>query len=498
MDSKKIVLFFILILVTIVIVTAKQDITLTLSQKEYYFKIGAPAILNLQAQNTYDQNISGQLIYSITQIANTQNSQSSSTSQNSIPFKIPKENNTFGINLGTSENPITFEMKLLFEYYKDESKTITLDNIKINFVQEDSENKNQENQQQSSSENEKSQMQQQMNQQMQQMQQQDPKTSQKLTNSQTSQDSSALKEQIQKQAQKKEAQKKAFKKTLEQNQQIQQEHKKMLDQEYQIKNMETDPKQNNSGSFEMNYEKENGNKAQIKGEMENDEITSLQTTTTEEEQEAIKKLEENEKFQKMSEQLKNENFQNTKTKIKKEGNKTKIEMQYSNEKNETAKITAEIRNETVQNIKLEKDKSNPWYFLMIPILIITLLIFHKKYKFGKKDISLETPTKTQKPFNYKKESKQLLMKSKKDFSEERYKDAYEKSSQAIRLFLSYKYNLKKDSTNDEIIKHLKSIKKETGKIKNRLDLCSLVEFAKYKPNKKDFGKITTFAEELIK
>lgn len=506
METTKILILCLLLTNFAIITAQKEDVTFTLAQKEYYFKIGEPATLALETENTYGKNISGQMTSSITQSMNKPGVSQSSTSSNSIPMTVQDGKNQIGINFGTSKNPITLDISLSFQYFEQENKAVNLNNIKIHFVQNDSQNQQQQsqqqqNQQQASSESQQSQQQQQMQQQMQQMQQQQPQTSQKLANSQSSQDSSALKKQMEQQMQEQQHAKEEFKKKLEQNQQLQQENKKMLDKGYKMKSMEANPEGNNSGNFKMNYEKTNGDQAQIKGEMENNELKNLQTTTAEDKKEALNQLEQNKDFQKMSQQLQEENFSSTDTQIEKDNNETIVQMKYTNEKNQTATITAKIKNQAVENIKLEKEDSFDFWDWLIVLLILTVIIFaaNKVYQEYKPKPEIAQPqAKPEKPYNYKKAAKQLLTKSKKLFEQKEYKDAYEKSSQAIRLFLNHKNKLTKETTNDEILQHLKEKNEDTSKIKNILDLCSLVEFAKYKPNKNDFNKITDFAEKLIK
>jgi hypothetical protein len=502
MRTKKILILFLLLTNLTIITAATEDITFTLDQKEYYFKIREPATLNIKTENTYGKNISGQLSTTITQQITTQNMQQSSTSSNSIPATISKEENQMGITFGTSNQEATWEIKLSFEYYEKENRAVNIENIKFHFVTDESQKENKQNQQQSSSESQESQQQKQMQEQMEKIQQEgQQQTQEKLANSQNPQDSSALKKQMKQQNQQQQAEKEEFKKSLEQNQQLQQEHQKMLDQGYKLKDMQMNPTGNNSGDFKMSYEKENGNQAQIKGDIKNNSLQNLETYTEEEKQEALNQLKQNKDFQKIQEQLQKENFSSQNTNIEKNKNETEIKMKYTNEKNETATITARIENQAVKEVKLEKE--NPftvWNWIMIAIILATLIfITNKVYqKYNPKQTPQIIPQKKkEKPYNYKKASKQLLEKSKKLFEQKQYKDAYEKSSQAIRLFLSHTNDLKKETTNDELIKHLKEKNQKTTELKKCFDLCSLVEFAKYSPNKSDFKKITTFAEKLI-
>jgi HEPN domain-containing protein len=102
-----------------------------------------------------------------------------------------------------------------------------------------------------------------------------------------------------------------------------------------------------------------------------------------------------------------------------------------------------------------------------------------------------------KSFNYRQEAERLLNEAKHDFENNLYKDAYGKVGQSLRLFLSYHHGLKKELTNSEMIRYLKNQKKSFKHIKECLDLCSLVEFAKYKENKSDFIKIIQITSNVI-
>ena len=91
----------------------------------------------------------------------------------------------------------------------------------------------------------------------------------------------------------------------------------------------------------------------------------------------------------------------------------------------------------------------------------------------------------------------MLEKSKEQFDLKEYKDAYGTAGQALRIFLSYENKLNKEITNDEIINYLRNHKKSYKEIKECFDLCSLVEFAKYEANNKDFEKIVKMVKKVI-
>ena len=80
------------------IANAKNDITFSLNQSEYYFLVGEEAIIPLQVENTYKEQIIGMLAYTITQEINQQGMSYSNTNTQSKPFNV--EEGEKGINMG--------------------------------------------------------------------------------------------------------------------------------------------------------------------------------------------------------------------------------------------------------------------------------------------------------------------------------------------------------------------------------------------------------------
>jgi hypothetical protein len=115
----------------------------------------------------------------------------------------------------------------------------------------------------------------------------------------------------------------------------------------------------------------------------------------------------------------------------------------------------------------------------------------------KKD-SLDENIILEKPIDFKKEAIKILFFAKKLFSEKKMKDAYGKAAEAIRFFYGHMFNHKQEMTNTDLIKLLKKNKIKPEKATKCLNLCGLVEFAKYKANKKDFDEIFSLAEKIIK
>ncbi len=498
------------------------DITFSVDQKDYYFKTGEDAIIPLSIENTYGKQIDGTLTYTYTQKIQQAGMQMSSTNSQSTPLLVADKTSVQGLNFGTSKTPSTLDISLKFTYTEKETRIVTLEGIKIHFVTDKNQKQNTQNKQTSSSKKYSqrqqqkqqqqdpfSQMQQQLNNMMGQQQQQPQKAKQALQNSQLAQDSSALKKQMEHQIQEQQQMKQTFQKEIAKNQEFQKAHHELLNQGFNITNANINPSTNSSGTFEINYRNKKGEKANIRGLMQNDSMKELQTDTPESRQKMLDKLQENKQFKQYNKQLQDQTYSQQNAEFNSDLDKTTIKIPYVNDENKAATITAKIVNGTIEEVTLDEadnnisKKHNFWPFFITLLLASVGYYFYKRYqqKHKKRTISNTQPKKIKKPFDYKTESLKLLEQSKKHFKEKQYKDAYGSAGQALRLFLSYKNNLNKEITNDEIIsfleQHDKNKKQVQKKVKECFDLCSLVEFAKYEANKKDFDKIISQTEEIL-
>lgn len=489
------------------------DITFSVDQKDYYFKTGENAIIPLNIENTYGKQINGMLTYTYTQEINQGGMHMSSSNSQSTSLLIEDGESTQGLNFGTSNSPSNLDISLKFVYTEKESRIVNLNGIKLHFVLDESQKQNQQNKQSSSSEEHSvpqqnsrqqdpySQMQKQMDEIMGRNQQQPLNSQQALQNNQMAQDSSALKQQMQNQIKEQQQMKEEFQKQLAQNPKFQKEHQELLNQGYNLTNANLNPSSNDTGSFELNYQKPNGEQALLKGEMQNGEMQKMQKDTAEKRQQMLNMLEQNKQFKEYKKQLEQQGYSQQNPNFSQEQEKTNVQVNYLNEQNETATIKAEIINNTVQNVELQNnEKQNNNYWWILSVLILLAVFGYLAYrKFNKKpEYKVHVvKKKTEKPFDYKSESIRLLDESKKLFGTKKYKDAYGAAGQALRLFLSYDNHLNKEITNDEIINYLDNHKKGYKEAKECFDLCSLVEFAKYEANKKDFDKIINQSEKII-
>lgn len=142
-------------------------------------------------------------------------------------------------------------------------------------------------------------------------------------------------------------------------------------------------------------------------------------------------------------------------------------------------------------------QNGAFWVSLFTLVIFNAIIFvglHIKKKEKKQEI---IEVKAKKPIDYKKIALKHIEDAKKLFNEKKYKDAYAMASYGLRFFYSHKLELKTELTAYETLKLIKT-KEEHDTAQECLDLCGLVEFAKYQPNEKDFKRIVDSAISLIR
>jgi hypothetical protein len=507
---KKYILFLVFFLISLPVAFA-ANIVMSVDQSTYYFKTGENAVIPMKLDNSYGKSITGDLQYSVTQQITQGIAQFSTSNTQSTTFTVIEGNQTAALNFGTSNSPVTYVANLSFNYNDGNDMTVALDPITIIFVSDESQKNNVQNKVQSSSEKATQsqndpfvQQQQRLQERLDQMLQNQlssQNSQQRLQNNQIPQDSSALRQQMQRQSEERNQIQQEFQKQLASNGKFQELHQGLLQQGYNVTNGNLTPISNSTGDFEINYKNEQGKWAKIQGSMKNGTVTDIQKQTQEERDNLLAKLHEDPTFKKYAAELNQDGFSEKDIKFQDEGNKTNIQLNYENDKVQSATIKAEFEDEKITKIELEKPNPDYSYLWPIPVIILTGIVgflLYKKFKSNKKikptPIQEKIPDK---PFDYVFASSELIKEAKKDFKEEKYKDAYGKISQAIRLFLSHKAELKREITNEEILLYFTSAKYPVDDIRNCFRLSSLVEFAKYTPNEEDFVKMFSLAEKII-
>jgi hypothetical protein len=319
----------------------------------------------------------------------------------------------------------------------------------------------------------------------------------RIQNNQLNQNTQSLKNQMQQEIQEKQKAKEEFANNLGTKESFQEKHSEILNEGYTLSRTDIDASDKDNGNFNLEYQNEAGDSLKLEGSMHNDTLNSIHSTL--DDMMMLDKFMQDERFKEFDNQLLEKGFVQGQSNVINEGNVTNIEIEYINLENQTAKIKGVIESGIVKKVYLDSISNwliSIYVFILVILIIFSVIFIYSKYI--KKEYFIESVGEKEKHINYKKESKALLEKSKKLFLEKHYKESYAKASEAVRFYYSYDLNLKKELTCSELIFELK--KKNLGFLRAQkcLNICGLVEFAKYKPNKKDFDKVIKLAEEIIK
>ena len=531
-------IFLLLVFLVSIQCVYAEDILFSTEQTEYYFKIGDEAIIPIEINSTYGNQVSGILQYSITQEINQGNVQFSNSNTEAKSLTITEGNQKISLDLRTSDTPSNLIMNLNFNYNENGDRTVPLGPITIHFVTDDSQKNNKQNKIQSSSQpdtqsqqqqdpfsqqeqqmeqsfndlfenqqdlfsQQEQQMKQRLNELLQNQQTPSQNPQQRLQNNQLSQDSNALKQQLQKQVQQQEQIKKEFEKRLLSDNDFLNRHQKLLENGYNITDDILNPVSNDTGSFDIKYNNTDGKWATLQGNMKNGTITDLKQETQVQQEKLLEKLKQNTQFQQFHNHLVTEGFSQNDVNFQENENKTNIILQYENQKHDIAKIIANFVNDEITHVTLEDNSSNSsdlfWLVILVVAIAFAIFVYFVIKKILKKKtftVNDSSPISKSDSFEHIEESKKLISQAQQYHDKGEYKEAFGTAGKAIRLFLSYDAGLQREVTSEELIRLIQKHNYPIDNIRDSLKITDLVEFAKYNANENDFKKIISLFNDL--
>jgi len=136
-------------------------------------------------------------------------------------------------------------------------------------------------------------------------------------------------------------------------------------------------------------------------------------------------------------------------------------------------------------------------FIMTAVSAFTAIVIIHLLRKRKQKLVFAVKSEESK-IDYVLETKKLLIIAREKYESNHIKDAYEKFSQAIRLYYSFKFNLDKEITAIELLNQITDIDKtEYRLVRNSLALCGMIEFAKHNEKENEFKKcISNFTKNI--
>ncbi len=516
LNSKKICILLLLIPILTVLLTtnivASDPLVFSTNHTDYYFLVGESAGFVIDIKNLYNETIQGVFSYSVTQKKASTGFKMQSSNSQSKPIIIPAVPEPFVISMGNPDSVVDYVFDSIKFDYTDPGgvrKIVTLSGVTVHIIDDpeqkqdsqcaESTSKTQEEiEQEAKEQREESEKkkEEELRRQMQEHQE-SKKIQNRMQNNQMNQNTQALKQEMQHEAQEQQQMQQQLKNTIEQDEEFNKMKEELMQEGYEIKDTSISPSSNKSGDFKYSFEDSKGNKAELNGKVEDSKVKGLTKEKSPSLDNLMEKIRDNPDFQGFNNELTMEGFSQTSQAIDKpDTNNTIVSLNYENAKNETATISVFFNEDEIKKVELDKEKKLLPY-LIIFLLLLILLGYYIYYR--KKETPEEDKVEEKKKFiDYRKDALHMIDEAVTLFNRGRKKDAYGKAAESIRFFYGHKLKKKIEMTNNELIFILRSKKINHESVLKCLNLCSLVEFAKYSPNKKDFDEIIKRARSIIK
>lgn len=320
----------------------------------------------------------------------------------------------------------------------------------------------------------------------------------RLQNSQLNQDAEQLKQELEQRRAEHAQMEKEFRESLAGSQDFQEVDSTLKGRGYNMSSSEFDMESNNTGSFNMTYQKPTGETATVQGKMKDGELDELSYFTHEEREAIMDALEKDQKFQELDSELRSQGFLPSEPIFNQiRQNMSGVSVPYSNQEGETRNITAVWEDGKIKNVDLEEETDSSWWrpwLLVLTLLLAALWYFYRRSR--QDDMTMEETTYTKIPQDTGNEYLLALEEALMLFEEGRKKDACEKASQTLRSYFAWRLGLKCEPTSQEIMNALEG-RPEKEKVRECLEVCALVEFARKKIDREEFEDIYEETSGLV-
>ncbi len=290
---------------------------------------------------------------------------------------------------------------------------------------------------------------------------------------------------------------------LENDEEFQNIKEQLESQGYEMDNTEFDGlDSDNKTDFRSSFSKPDGKTANVTGQIEDGDVSDIGHLSDDDILNIKDALEASDEYQDAVEEMESKNMslpdsptvnpiKNGKAEIS-QGN---ITATVSVDGNETKVLDVDIDDGRTLVDKLKI----PFLILLLFGLVLSYYLYSKRKYIPSLDMGIVVP-KRKKKINPGQSALLKLRRAEKLFEEGKMKEAYTAVSGAVRYY--YKHTLnhsgEKELTSTEAIRLLKEgDSSDVSKAKECFSLCDLVKFAKYKPNKKDFGKILNLGRDIV-
>ncbi len=290
---------------------------------------------------------------------------------------------------------------------------------------------------------------------------------------------------------------------LENDDEFQKIKEQLEEQGYEMEKTEFDGlDSDNKTDFTSSFKKPDGKTANVTGSIKDGKPSDMAHLSDDDISNIKDALETSEEYQEALDEMESKNMSlpdnPTVNPIKKgvaEVSQGNITASVGVDGNETAVLDVDIDD---GRTLIDKVKY-PLLFLILFAVVLSYYIYSKRKSIPVLDLGLPV-IKKKKRVDPRKSALLKLNRAEKLFDDGKMKEAYTAVSSAVRHYYMHtlEHSGAKEITSTEAIRLLKDGDySDVSKAKECFSLCDLVKFAKYKPNRKDFGKILVLGREIV-
>jgi len=496
----------------VVLPVSAAEITFTAESSDYYIPLGQSADIPILVMSSYDHDIDGTLQFTtVEQLQNT-GTVMTSTKNRVYTNTVSPGASQMTISGGTSSVEKIMQVQVVYDYTDTSPVQVTLPPITIHFGSQVPQASTTQTPVTSTSGagsgSVPTSSSVQIVQQSVSVQQQagrDGTLQQALSNSQQSQDAGALKEQLQREAEKAALDKAAFEEALSRDSLLGSVNESLAADGFARQSLSSNPASGTSGSFSMEYRNPAGESVTVSGSMEDGAIPSV-TEQSAAPVNVTAPLASNTTFQSMAEQLKNQGYSRNSTAMNVSASGSTINLTYQDPQGKQAFINATTDGGNVTRISLAAEKEAPFDYLPLvagiaigAVVLIAAWVMYRKLRNRPVPVRLTPVSETlfEEPFDHRKAARELLAQAESAYQKGQPADACGLAGQALRLFLSCENGVRRELTNTELVSLLVSRNQNTQKVREILEQCTDVEFAKGSPGEGDFPAMIAWIRGLI-
>jgi len=488
------------------------DITMSAGSSDYYFGFGESADVPIAITSTFDHDVDGTLQFSTTEQLQNAGTVMMSTKNKVYSHTVSPGASQITISAGTSDVEKTVRVQVAYDYTGTSAVHVALPEILIHFVAQPPQSGGSQSPVMSTSSagtgNVPTSSSVQIVQQSVSSQQQagrDGTVQQALSNGQLAQDTSALKEQLQNEAERAELDKAAFEEALSRDPLLASVNESLAADGFSRASQATNPESGTAGTFSQEYRNAAGETATVAGRMENGAVPSV-TETSVAPVNVTAPLTANTTYQSAVKKVSEQGFsRNTSTLTIASDGGSMVNLTYQDPQGKRAFINATTDGTNVTQLTVAVEPDAPFDYLPmlaaivagVIILIAAWVLYRRFHRSGAPALNMSPTAMPREPFDHWKAARDLLAKAEIAYGKQQYSDACGLAGQALRLFLSGENGVRHEMTNTELLAFLHSIPADSSAVRDLLDRCTDVEFARGTLGLDEFPQMVASIRNMI-